>query len=181
VKAAASKNSHLNAHADYLNAYWAADYSGITNPLFNVQCTYPANKIIGNESVFYGGKWSGGKWNLAGAVDTAQNRITISNISDLGEITAAGSDYIGGAAIVDVKAMPEGFYNESTDKLNMRDTLKAFAAGITTPYGLVDSSLAVFDSVTFTSRHFFRNLTDGNYYLVLRHRNSIETWSRQGG
>jgi hypothetical protein len=76
---------------------------------------------------------------------------------------------------------PQGFYNISTGKLNMRDTVKVYLRNISSPYGIVDSAKSVIDSVNFTGSFLFANATNGIYYLQVKHRNSLETWSKPGG
>jgi hypothetical protein len=46
---------------------------------------------------------------------------------------------------------------------------------------VIDSSKAVLDSLNFTAALSFPNANSGTYYIVIKHRNSIETWSRTGG
>lgn len=75
----------------------------------------------------------------------------------------------------------EGFYNTSTGKLNMRDTITAYLRGISSPFTIVDSSKAVIDSVSFTCSFKYVNTPSGTYYIQLAHRNALETWSRSGG
>ena len=82
---------------------------------------------------------------------------------------------------LNVKVIPEGYYNSSTNKLNKKDTIRAYLRNNTFPYNVVDSGTAVLDSVTFTAPFKFINGTNGNYYIVIRHRNTIETWSKAGG
>jgi hypothetical protein len=37
------------------------------------------------------------------------------------------------------------------------------------------------DSTTFSGSFIFANAANGTYYIHLKHRNSIETWSKSGG
>ncbi|MBK8551048.1 MAG: hypothetical protein IPL53_08330 [Ignavibacteria bacterium] len=80
-----------------------------------------------------------------------------------------------------IKVMPEGFYNSASDKLNMRDTVKAYLRNVTVPFSKIDSAVSVLDSVSFTGNFNFRNASSGTYYIQVVHRNSIETWSKAGG
>lgn len=75
----------------------------------------------------------------------------------------------------------EGFYNESINKLRKKDTLTAYIRNITLPYNLIDSGKAIVDTSTFLCGFCFKNATPGTYYITIKHRNSIETWSKQGG
>ncbi|MEO8664606.1 MAG: metallophosphoesterase [Ignavibacteria bacterium] len=84
-------------------------------------------------------------------------------------------DSVGATFFVSV--MPEGLYNRSTGHLNLRDTVNAYLRQIDPPYLYIDHSAGVIDSVSFEGQFMFENAPDGDYYLVIDHRNSIETWS----
>ena len=73
----------------------------------------------------------------------------------------------------------EGFYNSSTDKL-VEDTLRLYLRNTASPFTIVDSSKSRLDS-TGNIRFYLSNVLNAvNYYIVLKHRNSIETWSNFG-
>ena len=82
-------------------------------------------------------------------------------------------------SVINITALIEGYYNGVM--MNTRDTVKAYLKNITSPYALVDSASAVIDSVNFRGEFRFKNADNGTYYIVLKHRNSIETWSKSGG
>lgn len=82
---------------------------------------------------------------------------------------------------VNLSVIPQGFYNSSTGKLNMKDTVRVYLRNNVFPYAVVDSSVAVIDSVSNTANFTFYNSGAGNYYLQTKHRNSIESWSKSGG
>ena len=81
----------------------------------------------------------------------------------------------------DIKVIPEGFYNTSSGRLNMKDTVRAYLRNILTPFSKIDSASAVIDSISFNGYFNFKNAPTGTYYIQIVHRNSIETWSRSGG
>ncbi len=81
----------------------------------------------------------------------------------------------------DIKVIPEGFYNSASDRLNSKDSVRVYLRSSSSPYNLMSSSIAVIDSVTFNGNFYFENVTSGGYYIVMKHRNSIETWSKSGG
>lgn len=95
---------------------------------------------------------------------------------------SAGTTYIWKPAQtrINVTVIPQGFYNQSTLKLNMRDTVFAFLRSMISPFAKIDSAKAVIDSVTFTGTFNFNIAASGTYFLEVKHRNSIETWSRTG-
>ncbi|MDQ3018975.1 MAG: SBBP repeat-containing protein [Bacteroidota bacterium] len=74
-----------------------------------------------------------------------------------------------------------GFYDILNNRLNMKDTVETYLRSNTIPYSIVDSAKALIDSTSFTGNFFFDNAPSGTYYIVLKHRNSIETWSKSGG
>ncbi len=81
-------------------------------------------------------------------------------------------------AALNLKVIPQGFYN-TAGYLNCRDTIKILLANSTAPYAIIDSSIVVLDSITFTATATFAATPSGTYYIVIKHRNSIETWSEQ--
>jgi hypothetical protein len=84
------------------------------------------------------------------------------------------------ASTINIKVIPQGFYNTASQQLNMRDTVRAYLHSNVSPYNVLDSAISVIDSVTFTGAFTF-NQPSGTYYIVVKHRNSIETWSKSGG
>jgi hypothetical protein len=77
---------------------------------------------------------------------------------------------------VTLKVIPEGFYN-AADYLNSSDTIFVYLANAGTPYSFVDSTAAILASLSFSATANFSIAATGNYYLVVKHRNCIETWS----
>ncbi|MBL8007394.1 MAG: hypothetical protein JNJ56_07670 [Ignavibacteria bacterium] len=78
-----------------------------------------------------------------------------------------------------LKAYIEGFYNPFTDS-QVPDTAIVQLRNNFTPYTLVDQSKAVLGA-NGTGTFSFSNAANGvSYYIVLKHRNSIETWSANG-
>lgn len=70
----------------------------------------------------------------------------------------------------------EGLYNSSTD-LMISDTAKVYLHASTSPYVIADSSISVINSSGLGVFNFNEAMNGINYYIDLRHRNSIETWS----
>ena len=61
------------------------------------------------------------------------------------------------------------------------DTITVIVRNATSPFAVVDSSRIVLDASGNASLSFENVVNGVNYYLVVRHRNSIETWSKAGG
>ncbi len=78
-----------------------------------------------------------------------------------------------------LKALIEGFYDETSGKM-ISDTMKVYMRNSFSPYSIIDSSTSVLDSLG-NGTFGFKNVQNGiNYFIVLNHRNSIETWSAAG-
>lgn len=75
----------------------------------------------------------------------------------------------------------EGFYNDNVNRLNTKDTLTAYLRNTTFPYSIADSGKAVIDSLNFLCGFCFNRANSGTYYVSIKHRNSIEIWSKAGG
>lgn len=82
---------------------------------------------------------------------------------------------------LNVRLAIEGFYNTLANTLNMKDTVRAFLRSINSPFNVVDSSQSVIDSVNLTGNFRFYNVSNGTYYISIKHRNALETWSKAGG
>lgn len=82
---------------------------------------------------------------------------------------------------VNIKLAFQGFYDTGNNRLALGDTVKAYLASVSSPHTLVDSSTSVVDSMDFTANFIFKNSTpSASYYLIVKHRSSIETWSALG-
>ena len=60
------------------------------------------------------------------------------------------------------------------------DSVKIYIRNALAPYVIVDSGMSLLDSVILTASKVSA-LQLGNYYIVIKHRNSLETWSKAGG
>ncbi|MEO8211044.1 MAG: LamG-like jellyroll fold domain-containing protein, partial [bacterium] len=72
----------------------------------------------------------------------------------------------------------QGFYNPATD-LMIPDTMRVYIHNQSSPFAIVDSSRTLLSSAglglfSFSSTNLNNNQS---YYIQLKHRNSIETWS----
>lgn len=100
-------------------------------------------------------------------------RVKPFNGTDSGATSAAWNFTTAGWVTVNLTIVPGGFYNTSTGKLNMKDTIKLYLVDTVGGGHLVDSSRAVIDSSTFTAQFKFDNAPDGWYYIYVFHRNHI--------
>ncbi|MEO6695728.1 MAG: hypothetical protein ABIY50_04830 [Ignavibacteria bacterium] len=113
---------------------------------------------------------------MGGTVNTTLNEITLSGITSFSRWTA---DSTGVSVVINMAI--EGFYNPSTNRLRMLDTVRIYLRNTVAPYAIVDSAKSLLDSATLKAAFVFPTLTSGTYYIQTKHRNSIETWSKAGG
>ncbi len=80
-----------------------------------------------------------------------------------------------GVVSLDMTALIEGRWGGS---YMQPDTAKALLRAPITPYGILDSSKIVLNSKGFGIANFINASGGIYYYVVLKHRNSIETWTK---
>ncbi|MFZ1322011.1 MAG: hypothetical protein WAT71_10700, partial [Ignavibacteria bacterium] len=69
----------------------------------------------------------------------------------------------------------EGFYNAFSNS-QVSDTITVYLRNQISPFVIADTAKAVL-SANGSSELFFGNATTGYYYIVITHRNTVETWS----
>lgn len=176
VRPASNKHVANYANTDYLNRSWEITGSGITSPDYSATFTYGSSDVAGNESNLFSGFWDGSKWTLGSAVNNISHQFSFNNLTSFGGFSAASSDFVGGASLLNIKTALQGYYNENMGVMNSSDTVKAYLTATVAPYAVQDSSSAVLEASNLTALFRFRNITPGSYNVYLRHRNSIETW-----
>lgn len=82
---------------------------------------------------------------------------------------------------VNLEVLIEGLYNPFFNQLIRKDTVSLYLRDNVSPYILRDSLRNIIDSVSTSGMFFFPNANTGSYYIVAKHFNSIETWSKFGG
>ena len=78
---------------------------------------------------------------------------------------------------LNLKALIQGFYSNVTDKM-VKDTATVVLRYNVAPYTIADSSKAVLDSNGNGNFLFSKVGNYAYYYLAVKHRNTIETWSK---
>ena len=75
-----------------------------------------------------------------------------------------------------LNAIVEGIYNSTTNKM-VKDTARVYLRSSTAPFSLVDSSKCYLDSTGYGVFYFSNAVNSVPYYIVVKHRSSIEVWS----
>ena len=74
----------------------------------------------------------------------------------------------------------EGLLDPQTNTLNLKDTVTSYLRGGNPPFAIVDSSKTVVDSLLLKANFRFYNAPTGPYFISVKHRNALETWSSNG-
>lgn len=98
--------------------------------------------------------------------------------SGSGVISGEGH-FCGGSSALALTVIIQGFYDANTD-IMIRDTLRVYLRSTSYPYGVVDSAKGYLNTGGNVTLNFPNAINGVNYYIQLKHRNSIETWSGAG-
>lgn len=125
-----------------------------------------------------------GNWLDLGGVGTSNGSGSILStieFTSLSNFTLAnatgGSNSLQSPKDLNLTALIEGFYDGSS---LISDTVIVELRNTFSPYALVEQSKAVLNSAGSATVKFFNALDATSYYIIIKHRNSIETWSATG-
>ncbi len=85
------------------------------------------------------------------------------------------------SAKLNLTILMEAMYNQSLSLLARKDTVTVYLRETSSPFLIRDSAKSEIDTLSFTGTFNFTNAPSGQYYIVARHFNTIETWSKAGG
>ena len=66
-------------------------------------------------------------------------------------------------------------------QLTRKDTIGVYLRNSSPPYELLDSAKGIIDSISQSGLFNFVNASSGTYYIIGKHFNCLETWSKTGG
>jgi hypothetical protein len=162
------------AYPSILGSRYAADFRGAADPTWSlsVEASSPGAVTISWDSAY------------VRSIEQREQLFlyditagTYTNMRQAGSYTFTYSvkrDFqVVGAIAVDLTFLLEGFWNGATQ---VQDTVTGYLAAASSPYAFVDSANA-FLSTAGNGLLSFPSAVSGSYYLVVRHRNHLETWS----
>lgn len=79
---------------------------------------------------------------------------------------------------LNLNAVIEGFYSPVNNSM-IGDTIKLYLRNYYSPYSIVDSAKGFINSSGIGTLLFSKAFNATNYYLIVKHRNSVETWSAE--
>ena len=146
--------------------------TGANASLFSPGALTPAGKIMPGDSA---------KFTLTFTPDSAGTKNAVVNIAST-DCDEKNYDFaIKGNSLPATKQLNltmfiQGFYDSGNDAM-ISDTVQVKIRNSSSPYAIVDSSKAIVNS-SGQGIFLFSNAVNGtNYYIAVKHRNSIETWS----
>lgn len=106
--------------------------------------------------------------------------VCADDININGTFSGGGTICGSSAFVMNLTAFIQGFYSSSSD-IMVPDTITVYLRNAASPFAKVDSIKNILDT-SGAGTYIFSNAINGtNYYIVLKHRNSIETWSKSPG
>lgn len=138
-------------YASYSGEFSVSNYTHRANPDFaySLCSPKPAFKYVSGDSCYY-------NWNY---YYTARSS---SECSDIG---------------LYLRYAIEGFYDDVNDVHNILDVVYVYLADPNPPHNFVDTSLMYLDNNLLLNEAAFYNAPAGSYYVVVKHRNALQTWS----
>jgi len=82
---------------------------------------------------------------------------------------------------VNLTALFEGKYDNTHNILTKRENVILFLRNSVAPFSIADSAVGTMDSLNFSALFTFQNAPSGQYYIVVKNNQCIETWSKSGG
>mgnify|MGYP000843946165 CR=1 FL=1 len=148
VTSATSYNLAISVDSNFTTTSW--DTSGV----IGTSLTVPTGKLTGLTKYYW--------------------RVNATNTSGTGSWSTKWNFTTSQNLPVNLKVYLEGFWNGTT---HIQDTVRVYLANSTSPYIAVDSAQVEL-STAGTAAINFTKAPNGNYYIIVKHRNHLETWSK---
>jgi hypothetical protein len=150
--------------------------SGANVTSASVKLNYSADDLISDAASLRIAKDNGaGAWVDLGGSGTAPTTGTITSTTNF----TTFSDFVlaNTQRVLTLKTYIEGFYNGST---MIPDTVTVELHNTSAPYALVDFKKGYLNTSGICTLGFSSALNGTPYYIAVKHRNAIETWSTVG-
>jgi hypothetical protein len=169
------------------NGYWTLTAGdGLSGGTYNLDLTAEGFGGVRNPGTLRivkrqpPGSWTLDGAHAAGTGTTSAPVLHRTGMMGFGEFGAGGgADNPLGAKVLNLTALIHGFYRTETGTM-ISDTIAAYLRNMSAPYLIIDSSKGVLSANGSVALNFDNASNEVNYYLMLKHRNSLETWSSAG-
>jgi len=170
---------------NYLNRYWIITGSGISNFSANINFQYDLNDIAGSEGLIYCKNFTSNPIEMFNAADVNNHQLNATGVTSFGEF--GGGENLSNKTLT-INAILEGLFN-GTNMNPVQDDMGDHIGPNAADYIDVELHNSTNPSIieaSFTNQILGTNgvcqitipssLSDA-YYIVIKHRNSIATWS----
>ncbi|MFZ1323402.1 MAG: choice-of-anchor Q domain-containing protein [Ignavibacteria bacterium] len=103
--------------------------------------------------------------------DILSNSRIVNAVVDMGAY-----EFSPAAKTLNLSLFVEGFYNPTLN-ISVTDTLRVNLRSSSSPYNSIDSAVSYFNDTGFAVLYYNNAVDSTDYYIHIRHRNSVETWS----
>ncbi|MBK6504278.1 MAG: SBBP repeat-containing protein [Ignavibacteria bacterium] len=175
-------NSVDNSNAiavDNLGNVYVTGSSFLSGSSYNYATVRYSNAGVEDWSRSYNGTANGSDESFAVVADANGNVYVTGGSAGSGQFKDFVTIKYSPGYQATIRIFAEGLYNSSLDKM-LSDTAWIFIRNATYPYDIVDSSRSIIDSSGYATFDFANVINATNYFILLKHRNSIETWSSTG-
>lgn len=168
-----------NSGTSNLNIY-GTTFTGTYASMFSLVNT-PSTVILPNDSSLFKIKLNTTLAVSAGDFTSAENAVFNIQTNDPSKpvfrVSLQTNDPLHNIPrTLQLKVFIEGLFNPVTGTV-IPDTLKVYLRKSAAPYQVKDSSAAIFSSNGAGTFSFLNSYNDTGYYLIVKYRNGIETWS----
>ncbi|MDR3609277.1 MAG: hypothetical protein P4L27_01780 [Ignavibacteriaceae bacterium] len=159
--------------------FWVVTNTGTT--FTNGKMTIPLAFLtgVGNPSTL---QWlkrtnKGDAWTNIGGTINGSNLESNVAFNSFSEFAIGSTDLSNFVPVVTLTALIQGLYNGSS---MVSDTVTVELHSASSPYTLIDTQKGVLNSSGVGSFSFLSAVNGTPYYIVIKHRNGVETWSATG-
>jgi hypothetical protein len=180
-----NNNGSFAQGGSYLNRYWEVTSSGMSNVMYSINLTYSPSDVVGIENDLQGTLVTSIDTSHFGYANTSLHQLEATSLTTFGIFTAwepqiaktlqlslfLESLYDGGGLMHKVQDENGGhFAGQIADliQVELRNAISPYSLAFSDTIELLVNGQA---GVTIPAA------LNGNYYIVVKHRNSIETWS----
>lgn len=177
------KNFYLKNSGTANLALTGYSFSGSFSSMYSLMNVPPAN-ILPNDSGLFIVKLNTSVSGLNLSGDSVQgavlNIMTNDPSKNIFKVSLQTNDSLHfGLKNLHLKLFIEGMHNSEMGT-TIEDTISVYLRKTVYPYLLVDSSDSKIDSLGTGDFNFAHSQNNVSYYIVVRHRNGLETWSAAG-
>jgi hypothetical protein len=181
-----NNNGNYAQGATYLNRYWEVTSWGLTNIEYSAVLGYPTSDVVGLENELFGVQITTTDTTYFDYANTSLHQLEILGSPSFGIVTAWQQQT---SKILQLSLFLEGLYeggglmrkaqDQNGDHFSgqIADLLQVELRNSFAPYAIALPAQNADLLVNGLANITIPAAINGNYYIVVKHRNSIETWS----